>query len=297
MKTRHRTYHKRSRRLGLLAAGIASLLSPAGKIIASSVVAAMVIGGIATQLDHTPAPNTVLPVTHGNPPPSVAATSAPRPHASDEITHIDLDGSTLPIMLADAGDGIPGNQGADGPSHMPSDLFGVPSATHGSGTPGRVPGIAYPRPAGSEPAAKPTPGTPPGIAIPASPAPAKQPPATAGNPQPPAAQDGPAPPGQAGTPGTPPIPGIQPVPGNPTHPPAGQPPTLTGGIPPATGAKPLVISESLPPDTLDSTVPLQNDMPGMIAAVPEPSTLGLILLGLMGLVWAGRRTAAPVSGA
>ncbi len=291
MKTRHRTYHKRTRRLGLLAVGIASLLSPAGKIIASSVVAAMVIGGIATQLDHTPAPNTVLPVTHGNPPPSVAATSAPRPHASGEITHIDLDGATLPIMLADAGDGIPGNQGADGPSHMPSDLFGVPSATHGSGSPGRVPGIAYPRPAGSEPAAKPTPGTPPGIAIPASPAPAKQPPATAGNPQLPAAQDGPAPPSQAGTPGT------APIPGNPALPSAGQPPTLTDDVPPATDAKPQVISEGVPPDTLDDTAPLQSGGPSTIAAVPEPSTLGLILLGLMGLVWAGRRTAAPVSGA
>jgi hypothetical protein len=360
MKTRQRIYRKRTRRLGLLGVTIASLLSPAGKIIASSVVAAMVIGGVATLRGNT-SPNTDLPVAHSIPSPSVHAHSAARPYESGEITHIDMDGSALPIMLAAATDGTPDNPGADGSGHMPLGSFNVPLGVQGNGTPGQPPGIAFPRTApspgnmpsggaprpgntlspGSGPAAKPTPGTPTGAGSPSSPASAKQPPATQGNPQPPDVQDHTSPPSQTGTPDTlpapggppatgkpvppppsqppvltgggppapakqppatqgnpqPPAPGISPTTGNPVPSPPSLPPVLTGGVPPATGAKPPVTPESLLPDTLDNTVPLQNGSPSTIAAVPEPSTMGLILLGLLSLVWAGRRTAAPARGA
>lgn len=273
MQTRYSHSRKRTRRVGLLALGIASLLSPAGMIVASSIVVATVVGGVVSLSNHTPASNKESPVAPGSALPGAPAPAAARAYASGEITHIDMDGSPLPVMLTDASDAIAGHPGASGPGYMPPSLFNAPPAPQGHRTPSQSP--------------PPSPlGAPPGPAFPSSLAPT-----TPDHPQPPVTHPGGPSPSQPGAPDTPPIPG------GPDLPPASLPPTLTGDLPPTTDGKTPGFPGSdpaggMPPDTQDDSAPLQNDRSGPIAAVPEPSTLGLTLLGLLGLAWAGRRTAA-----
>ena len=314
--THARTSRTRARRLGTLAIAFTTLLSPSGKIIVA-VAAAALIGGVATQLRAPastliqapqPAAHTPFRLAHAQP-------------LATAYTHIDSDGEAIPIVLAE---GSPASYGS-------SELGAIPGLTfpglQGGDAPG--PGAQSPRfsaPQGGLPPLRPAHNTyPPGFSRPGghltSPPNTQQ-----GTPPGPAAPSGGgAGPQNSGTPNTPPT-------GSPASPPqlAGPgtpaekdatPNEAAAPAAPQSGPKtePGPDEKSAPPNAPDSmpqpetggpfNPPFPTSPMGPLhtadqpqpqiqqlsrATVPEPSMLGLMLIGVAALAWKARQRLTPV---
>lgn len=278
---------RRIRRIGLLGLLLTTLLTPAG-IIVSTVTAAALIGG-AFHLSRAE------PETAVTPPHPVSMKTGNPQHLN-----IERDGKTLELVIAED---TPGNGSGAGSFDPASPLFvGLTSGdpAHPSAVGGGVPGsgargggnmpqgapstVPAPNPLSS---GEPT-GTPPSGGIPPTGSP------TAGT-----SPGGPSTPHVASGPSTPPGEGEPTKPGEPN-------PTATNGAPNSDKPQP---TNDLPPGTL----PGPDTLPGLLSlplasapldaqtpptgtrlatqpnAVPEPSMLGLMLLGVAALAWTGRR--------
>ena len=309
--TRTRTSRTRARRLGALAVAFSALLSPTGKIIVGTVATAALLGGVATQLRapssslsqaSQPAINPSFRLAHLNP--SVTVT-----------THIESDGEAMPIVLVE---GAPVNNGSGAPASIPGLTFsdlpdGAPSGpgmqSPRFGTPqGEFPPLRpahnmYPpgfsRPVGHPPSPTNTPqGTPPGNAAPrgggagpqSSGAPNTLPTGSPAGPSKPTGKD--ASPEEAGAPAAPQSgPQTDPGPDEKSDPPNA--PDLVRQ--PGTGdpLNPLFpISAMDPLHTTDQ--PLPQIQPLSRSAIPEPSMLGLMLIGFAALAWKARRRLSPL---
>ncbi|MGB9130377.1 MAG: PEP-CTERM sorting domain-containing protein [Thiobacillus sp.] len=284
---------RRIRRVGLLGLLLTTLLTPAG-IIVSTVTAAALIGG-AFHLSRAKPETAVTPLQpvsmkRGNP----------------QHLNIERDGKTLALVIAED---TPGNGSGAGSFDPANPLFagltrGDPArrSAAGGGMPGSgAPGGGYAPGGGNMPHGAPSTGPSTG--------PAPNPPSSGG------------PTGMPPSGGIPPT-GSPPVVGGPRTPPGkGEPttpdetkPTVTDGAPNPDKPQP---TNGLPPDTLPGpgpdtlpglpTLPLagtpldtQTPPPGKQLAtqpnaVPEPSMLGLMLLGVAALAWTGRRRPHPLS--
>lgn len=280
----------RSRRLGVLGLLLSAALTPAG-IMVGTVAAGALVGGLAFHLGRA----------------APAAQSTPTQAGSPQRLAIERDGKVLSLVLTEGrladGDGTgafdpPGPllAGLDGSGPAPHAAPGgmPPHASPGTPAPAGKPSLAGPAPT-SPPAAGPN-GAPPGVrpshagSPPAGEPPGPAPPPHAGPPRPPAGDGAPArPPGEAGAPaapqGTP-----QPQHGAPegTLPPSPPDAPPDAPTPPQTG-EPFSPLHSLDP----LAPPPSQKLAARPAAVPEPSMLGLMLLGLATVAWAGRRRACP----
>ncbi|MDP3585328.1 MAG: PEP-CTERM sorting domain-containing protein [Thiobacillus sp.] len=282
---------RRIRRIGLLGLLLTTLLTPAG-IIISTVTAAALIGG-AFHLSRAEPETTVTPVY-----PVTVKTGNP------QHLNIGRDGKTVALVIAEE---TPG-QGSGAGSFDPANPLFAGLAGNGPtqpGTPagmpsGRSPGKSMPAggfgPGSGSPANPPSLGGPPGDGAPSGLPPGAKPPATpsvppvAGGPHPPTGKDDPdETSNEEGAPDKPdethflpppeinsqPNPGNQPPGNGPTQDTLPGPDTLPGlPIPP------LADTQTQPPGKELATQP---------NAVPEPSMLGLMLLGVAALVWSGRR--------
>lgn len=317
--TRTHPSRTRARRLGALAVAFSALLSPAGKIVVGAVAAAALIGGVATR--------------HRTPSPALAHAPQPAAHPSFRLaqinpsatlhTSIESDGKTMPIMLAE---GAPANSGSGAPITIPGFTFSSPPDGDPSGPGAQSPrfgapqsGLAlqrptpniYPpgfsRPVGHAPSPTNTPqGTPPGAAPsggsagPQNSGPANTPPTASpagqtplAGPSTPAGKD--APPSEAGAPVAPQsAPQTEPVL---NEKPA--PPNTPGSIrQPGSGDlfNPLFPTSAMGPlHTVDQ--PLPQIRPLSREAIPEPSMLGLLLIGFAAWAWKARQRLAPVKDA
>lgn len=265
----------RTRRIGLLGLLLTTLLTPAG-IIVGTVTAAALIGG-AFQLNRTASEETVSP---------------PRPLSgkAGSLQHLSIERDGKPVTLVMAEDEI-GTGGGVGSFDPTSPLFAglAGNGPAQPGTPvgmpsGRSPGTSLPGD-GSGPDS----GGPPGAKPPATPSV----PPVAGGPHTPTGKGADETSNEEGAPDKPdetrfvPPPEInsQPNPGN--QPPGNGLPqdTLPGpntlpGLPSPPLSGPSLDTQTQPPGTQRGTQP---------NAVPEPSMLGLMLLGMAALVWSGRR--------
>ncbi|MBC2729475.1 PEP-CTERM sorting domain-containing protein [Thiobacillus sp.] len=270
----------RTRRIGLLGLLLAAALTPAG-ILIGTVTAAALVGGLALHLDHArPAPPAAIA------PPFVAKQRL-HPLA------IEHKGETLSLVMAESDFADGGNLDPfilTGPS--PSNPAGNGAAPdrmeNGMPGPGRAPGgkpdrarpLAPSHPPSGEPA-----GIPPGDG---SFFPAGKP------------QGSPATPPQASGPSNPP-------PGGP-HSPEHNGPTGGSGAPGTPTSPDDAPGGNMPPNPFPvagpgSWTPSQTDTPlgppsGLQAAtqphaVPEPSVMGLMALGIAALLWMGRRRTMP----
>jgi len=318
-----RPSRRRTRRLGVLGLALASFLSPAGKIIATAVAAAVLVGGIATQF-RSPARS----VTQANSSPSTVPThfSQARP-VTTVLTHIESKDGEIPIMLVE---NMADYSGIEGPYALLGGLAGGEVSGPGSNPPRGTPhGAPYSTPPGtgtpplniSQPGGNPIAGNPAG---PTHFPPSPPGPAQGTSPTHPPSGAGPsaiAPP-NSGSPNKPPS-GTPPVPTQVAGPviPEGNVPdntpdetTKPSGRPHNSGPADAVSGPSsepgsLPPSgtggrflpvrTFDSqrTEPDGNQaQPQTIqpnaVAVPEPSMIGLILLGVAAMAWTGRRRSA-----
>ncbi len=296
----------RTRRIGLLGLLLTTLLTPAG-IIVGTVTAAALIGG-AFHL------NRAAPESLATPPHPISVKTGSPQHLS-----IEHDGKPMVLVMAEDEIGNGGGMGGFDPARQSIlGLAGDSPARHSTlsgaspntpmpgggfapaGTPpsrpapkqpsfAGPPGSGHAPGAGSSPNGLPNGGTPSGRSIP---------PATGGPHTPTVNGDTDEPPGVTGAPTTP----------------EKTTPTLTLGFPPLVTPQPTngPPEEILPGLNTQPGMPIPPqagnplDMPttpsgkqGMTQpnAVPEPSMLGLMLLGVVAMAWAGRRTAAPVSGA
>lgn len=277
---------RRIRRIGLLGLLLTTLLTPAG-IIVSTVTAAALIGG-AFHLSRAE------PETADTPPhPVTVKTGNPQ--------HLDIgrDGKTVALVIAEDTPGQGSGAGSFDPANPlfaglagngPTQLGapgGMPSGRSpgqsmpaggfgpGSGGPANPPSLGGPPGGGLPPAG----GLPPGATPPAAPS---VPPVT-GGPHPPTGKDADETFNEEGPPEKPdetqavppPIINSQPNPDN-------QPPG--NGLPqdtlPGLQTPPLADTQTPPPGKELATQP---------NAVPEPSMLGLMLLGVAALAWSGRR--------
>lgn len=272
---------RRIRRIGLLGLLLTTLLTPAG-IIVSTVTAAALIGGTfhlsrdKPEVADTPEPP--VAVKTGNP-------------LQLNIGH---DGKTVALVIAED---TPG-QGSGTGSFDPANPLLAGLAGNGPVQPGipsgRSPGKSMPAggfgpgsggPANPPSFAGPAGGLPPGAKPPATPSV----PPVAGGPHPPTGKDADETSNEEGAPDKPdethflpppeinsqPDPGNQPPGNGPTRDTLPGPDTLPGlPIPP------LADTQTPPPGKELATQP---------NAVPEPSMLGLMLLGVAALVWSGRR--------
>lgn len=281
---------RRIRRIGLLGLLLTTLLTPAG-IIVSTVTAAALIGG-AFHLSRAEPETTVTPAH-----PVTVKTGNP------QHLNIGRDGKTVALVI---GEDTPG-QGSGAGSFDPANPLFAGLAGNGPtqlGTPGGTPSgrsPGRPMPAGGfgpdsgSPANPPSLGGPPGGGAPTGGLPpGANPPATpsvppvAGGPHPPTGkgdtdetsneEGGPDKPDEKPILPPPPV-DLQPNPGN-------QPPE--NGLPPDTlPGLPLPPMADAPLDT--QTPPPGKDLATQPNAVPEPSMLGLMLLGVAALAWSGRR--------
>lgn len=312
----------RIRRIGMLGLLLPTALTPAG-IMVGTVTAAALIGGLAFHL------NRATPVAPSTPAQSISAKAGNPQHLT-----IERDGKTVSLVMTEdelvgggsagafdpagplfaglAGDG-PARRSAPGgmPPHASPGTSAAPSGgtmpggAHSptgptSNSPSFAGPIGAPPGAGSSPAGSPPAstspsrqpagpnGTPPTVATlptgspPSGASPSTQPaPIRVAQPHSPGVNDAPAqPPGEAGAPASPHEP-TQPLHGMPQDTlPAATPDTLT---PPRAG-EPF---GPLTPPSGDKVTAQPN-------AVPEPSMIALMLLGLAGLAWAGRRRANPL---
>jgi hypothetical protein len=265
----------RTRRLGLLGLLLTTLLTPAG-IMVGTVTAAVLIGG-AFHLDRA------APAAPSTPAQSFAGQAGSPQHLS-----IEREGETVSLVLSE--DRLAVGSGADmldPGSPLFAGLPGSGPAPHAA--PGGMPPHASPGTAGEPPLAGPNgaltgAGSSPPGAPPAGTPPAPAAPPRAGSPRAPAGGGAPAqPPSEAGAPASPP--------GSPQPPhgtPKKAPPDPNPGALPAPQAgepfNPLTPLALLPPPSQKLTA--------QPAAVPEPSMLGLMLLGSAAMAWAGRRRPA-----
>jgi hypothetical protein len=284
----------RSRRLGILGLLLSAALTPAG-IMVGTVTAGALVGGLAFHLKRA----------------APAAQPIPTQSGSPQLLTLEHGGKVLSIVLTEdrlAGDGStnsfdlpPGpllaGLGGSGPSPHAIPGGMPPHASPGAPAPAGKPSLAGPAPAfppatgpnGARPGVgpshvgSPSTGTPPG--------PAATPP-HAGPPRPPAGDGAPAhPPGEAGAPASP-----QETPQPPHGAPEGTLPPSPPDAPPDALTPPQTGEVFRPLNSLDPLVPPPNQKLAaqQPAAVPEPSLLGLMLLGLAAMAWAGRRRAVPV---
>jgi len=290
----------RVRRIGLLGLLLTTLLTPAG-IIVGTVTAAALIGG-AFHLNHA-APE--APVT---PPRLLAGKAGNLQHLS-----IERDGKPVTLVMAEDEIGTGGGVGSFDPaSPLFAGLGGNSPARHGAAREdipsggfvpggGSIPGGTAPNPSylvtppgsghapgsGSSPNGVPTGGTPPSGPY--------TPPVTGGSPLPTGNGDTGTPPGEGDAP-------TKPDEDTPTvtrdvPPPATQP---TKGLPeetlPALEMLPGIPIAPLAGHPLDTQTSPQGTQRGTQPnAVPEPSMLGLMLLGGAALIWSGRRRAYSLS--
>ena len=250
----------RIRRLGFLSLLLTTLLTPAG-IIVSTVTAAALIGGAFHLSRATPE----APAT-----PSHRASAKP---GSPQYLSIERDGKPMTLVMAEDEIGTGGSVDSFNPD---SPLFAGLAGNGPTqiGTPGGMPSGRSPgRP-------MPDGGFRPDIGGPANPRPGKD--------------DADEPSNEESAPEKPnekPIlaqPKVKPQP-NPDN----QPPEKENGLPPDTlpGLPTLPLADT----PVDTQTPLRGkDLVTQPNAVPEPSMLGLMLLGGVAMAWAGRRRPAPL---
>lgn len=240
-----RSRHARSRRFGAIGALISLLLTPAGMIVATLASATLAAGALTLLRTNTqpPAPFTpekTHPVLRG-------ATAAPTPPVT---THIESDGETLPIVLAEGGQldsafAGPGSSQRFVSLGLPSD----PVRPHALSS--NTPSLRAQDPAVASPSREVTPA--------------------AVDPQIVLSARAPSDPSRPTRPTEPPL----------THPPASKdtpPPERTPGASNPTLQPTQQHAEDIPPEsTVTST-----------RTVPEPPVLGLMLLGLTALIWNAR---------
>ena len=274
---------RRIRRIGLLGVLLTTLLTPAG-IIISTVTAGALIGG-AFHLSRAKPETAVTPVH-----PVTVKTGNP------QHLNIGRDGKTVALVIAEE---TPG-QGSGAGSFDPANPLFAGLAGNGPtqlGAPGgmpsgRSPGKSIPAggfgPGSGSPANPPSLGGPPGDGAPSGGLPpGTKPPAT---PSVPPVAGGPhTPTGEEGAPDKPdetyflPPPAINPQPNPGNQPPGNGPPQDTLPGPDTLADLPI------PPLADTQTPPQGKDLATQPNAVPEPSMLGLMLLGVAALVWSGRR--------
>jgi hypothetical protein len=257
---------RRIRRIGLLGLLLTTLLTPAG-IIISTVTAAALIGG-AFHLSRAE------PETADTPPHPVTVKTG-----SPQHLNIGRDGKTVALFIAED---TPGH-GSGVDSFDPANPLFAGLAGNGPtqlGTPGGMPS--------GRPPGKPLPGggLPPGATPPTTPS---VPPVAGGPHPPPGKEDPDETDTEQGEPEKPDE--TQPFPPPPVKPqpnPDKQPPEKENGLPPDTlpGLPTLPLADT-PLDT--QTPPPGEDLATQPNAVPEPSMLGLMLLGVAALAWSGRR--------
>lgn len=287
----------RTRRIGLLGLLLTTLLTPAG-IIVGTVTAAALIGG-AFHLSRA------APESLATPPHPVSVKTGSPQHLS-----IEHDGKPMVLVIAEDEIGNGGGMGGfDSARQVMTGLAGDSPARHSTpsgaspstpipgggfapvGTPpnrsaSKQPSFAGPPGSGHAPGAGSSPngGTPPSRS---------SPPATGGPHTPTVNGDTDEPPGVTGTPTTP----------------EKNTPTLTPGFPrlvtpqPTNGPPEEILPglDMLPGMAIPPQAGNPLDMPttppgkqGMTQpnAVPEPSMLGLMLLGVVAMAWAGRHRSA-----
>jgi hypothetical protein len=270
--------HARRRHTGLLGLLLATVLTPAG-ILVGAVTAAALVGGLALHLDRAPSASPVPPS------PSIDAKRIPTP-----LLAIQHKGETVSLVLAESDFAGSGN--------LDPFLFTGPSVSnegtrqdHAGGRMPSSPARGTPMPGGGH-----VPGGGPGNA-PSLTGPSSNPPSFGG---PAGLPSGGSPP-HAG----PPHAGL-PIPSQ-----AGGPPQADGPRPPnhdvpsSSGDEPGKPQEDSAPSTLPIAdhgpwvPPLQPDTrfdppagqntAAQPHAVPEPSMIGLMALGIAALAWIGRR--------
>ena len=270
---------RRIRRIGLLGLLLTTLLTPAG-IIVSTVTAAALIGGAF----HV---SRAEPETVATPPHPVTVKTGNPQHLN--IGH---DEKTVALVIAEDTPGQGNGAGNFDPANPLFAGLGGNGPTQ-SGTPGGIPagrsgsgngGPANPPSLGGPPGGAPAGDLPPGATPPATPP-------VAGGPLPPTGKDDPdETPNEAGGPEKPDEKPMLPPPTvNPDPDPDKQPPEKQSGrLPPDT--LPGLPTTPPTPTPLDTqTAPLDKQLTTQPNAVPEPSMLGLMLLGVAALVWSGRR--------
>jgi len=285
---------RRARRAGLLATLVAALLTPAGTIIAGSATAALALGAIMAGKHHD-APSKADP--RG---PAPVALHTPVPHGGAPGGALEPSGEMLQVALHDA---APGGL----PQGAPLDLTAPPLTGSGSGSPSGMPRAGKAGP----------PGPGPHIVGPISPGPSAHPTPGPGGPSHPPTRK----PGETDT-SKPPVDNGSP-PKNTGHDPVqpdekadsgpdDEPPVVAGPprteaqdnpdtkndqdpdkTPPSPGKDPLLPVGALPDtshpgDTLPDGALSGDPSTQQTAAVPEPSVIGLLLLGAAAL-FAGRR--------
>lgn len=244
----------RIRRIGLLGVALTTLLSPAGILISSAIATTALVGGLALHAQRSaPAdPEAHQRQTALRPPDGRHLFTA-----APETIRIEHQGENIPIVLVDGSN----------PQHILQRLDPILLAFDNTPTPPANPGPGQPR-RGHFPES-PLPGDGPGVG-----------------------------PGK-------PLPGPPPE----NHPPEDEPPV----IPPPVEKDPVKPPETLKsgpeePDDNTPTLPkittLPDDqVPPLLtretgetqrnpAAIPEPSVLGLMGLGLVAMAWMGRRQRA-----
>lgn len=245
---------RRIRRIGLLGLLLTTLLTPAG-IIISTVTAAALIGG-AYHLSRAE------PETADTPPHSVKVKTGNPQHLN-----IGRDGKTVALIIAED---TP-EHGSDAGSFDPAHPLFAGLAGNGPtqlGTPGDMP-------SDRSPGNLPDGGFGPDSGGPANPPPGKDDADETANEE-----------GAPKKPDEKPI--LPPPPVNLTPKPDKQPPEKENGLPPDTlPGLPTPPLAGIPLDT--QTPPLGKGLATQSNAVPEPSMLGLMLLGVAALVWSGRR--------
>ncbi len=282
---RTRISRRRARRSGALTLAFSALLSPPGKILLGAVVAAMLIGGAIHQFRQPTAHPVASPMAVAS---GTSYHLARTPSSGTVYTQIESDGKSVPIVLLDdwttthRSENVP----AQGITRAPG------SATPGSGRPGHPrpwtppgePGPQSNAPAGGVLPPHPTLNAfPPGFSRPSNRTPAPADPRPGSTPT-----QGHDPQGEAGNPSEP-----QEEAGNPSTPNDQSVPNT-----PKTKSGPDAIGTLFSPPFSDAAptlpgtqAPLQTRSPDRVA-IPEPSILMLMLVGLAGLAWKGR--SAPV---
>lgn len=297
-RTRTSRTRARARRLGALAVAFSGLLSPTGKTIVGAVAAAVLLGGVALQLRAPSSSSTQAfqPGVH----PSFRLAHV-NPSATD-TTHIESDGEVMSIVLVE---GAPVKNGSGAPTSIPgSTLSGLSDGDPSGPSPqGGLPPLRpvhnmYPpgfsRPVGHPPSPTNTPqGTPPGSMAPSGRGAGPQ---NSGPPNTPptnspagsstaAGRD--ASPEEAGAPAAPQSepqtdPGPDEKSASPHAPDLMRQPGTSDPFNPL-----FPISAMGPLRTTDQ--PLPQILPLSRAAIPEPSMLGLMLIGFAALAWKARR--------
>lgn len=295
---------RRARRAGLLATLVAALLTPAGTIIAGSATAALALSAIVAGKHHDEPPKAGPTAT------APTTLHVPAPHGGASGIVLETSGEMLRVALHDAAPGglpqaaasDPGapalaGSGSVGPSGMPRAGKTGPHGpgSHGTGPipPGLIPPGpgAHPTPGPGGPSHPPT-RKPGGTDTPKPPAGSGSPPENGGH--------APAQPDEKAGSG----PGDEPpVAGGPAHPEKPAQDQETQGDSseendrgPGRTPDPLLPVGTLPDTGRPGDTLPDGALPGHpstqpVTAVPEPSVIGLLLLGATALALTRRRVA------